>query len=215
MAQDFASLDAVHQSIPTNLDMLDARMLFQSDAQAISRAGDEKLFVKFYVRAEKNEAKSVEAGRAIMEEKVFINIKLPGDKHNDVNRIAFPEDIVRFPLHYERFRKGQEQVVGSPLSAVPFLTEAQVEEYKALYIRTVEQLAGLPDVQAQKILGSITHKQQAQAWLDSFKGADRLREEFEAEKKSMADQMAAMQAQLAELTAAKNKPSVDPSAAKK
>lgn len=200
MAQDFAVLEAIHQSTPTNLDALDARMAFASDAQQVSRAGDEKLFVRFYTKQERNEEKSLEANRAVYEEKVYINIKMPGDKHNDINRVAYPEDIVRFPVHYERFRKGQEQVVGTPLNALPFLNETQVEEYKSMYIRTVEQLAGLPDVQAQKILGSIAHKQQAQAWLDSFKGAERLREEFEAEKTKMAEQMAAMQAQLAKLT---------------
>jgi hypothetical protein len=175
-------------------------MAFQSDANQVSRVGDDKLFVKFYSRSLKNDEESLKQNRAIYEEKVFINIKLPGDKNNDVNRIAFPEDIVRFPIHYERFRKGQEQVVGTPLNAVPFLTDAQVEEYKALFIRTVEQLAGLPDVQAQRILGAITHKQQAQAWLESFKGAERLREEFNEEKKEMAKQMAAMQAQIAALS---------------
>jgi hypothetical protein len=200
MSQDFASLDAVHQSIPTNLDALDSRMAFQSDANQVSRVGDDKLFVKFYSRSLKNDEESLKQNRAIYEEKVFINIKLPGDKNNDVNRIAFPEDIVRFPIHYERFRKGQEQVVGTPLNAVPFLTDAQVEEYKALFIRTVEQLAGLPDVQAQRILGAITHKQQAQAWLESFKGAERLREEFNEEKKEMAKQMAALQHQIAALS---------------
>jgi len=201
MTADFATLDAAHQAIPTNLDALDSRMAFQSDANQVSRAGDDKLFVKFYSRPTKDEEKSRAAGRAIFEDVVFINIKLPGDKNNDVNRMAFPEDIQRFPVHYERFRKGQEQVVGTPINALPFLTEAQAESYKAMFIRTVEQLAGLPDVQAQTILGSVTHKQQAQAWLDSFKGVERLREEYEAEKKSMAEQMAAMQAQLAALTA--------------
>lgn len=201
MAQDFATIDAVHQSVPTNLDALDSRMLMQSDATAVSRQGDDKLFVRFYMKPVKNEEKSLEAGRTIMEDHVYINIKLPGDKHNDVNRIAFPEDFVRFPLHYERFRKGMEQVVGTPLTALPFLTEAQVEEYRSVFIRTVEQLAGLPDVQAQKMLGSISHKQQAQVWLDSFKGAERLRQEYEADKAKMAEQMAAMQEQLAKLTA--------------
>ena len=196
---DFAALDAVHQSQATNFDSVDQNMLLRSDATRMERMGDDKLFVKFYSKAVKDDAKSQEAGRAIFQETVFINIKIPGDKNNDVNRIAFPEDITRFPLHYERFRKGQEQVIGTPLSAVPFLSEAQVEEYKALFIRTVEQLAGLSDVQASKIFGSVAHKQDAQRWLDSLKGADKLRAEFETEKEATAKMIAALNAQLAEL----------------
>jgi hypothetical protein len=197
---NFAAVDLMHQATPTNFDNLDAGMAFRSDGQAVSRQGDDKLYVKFYSKAIKDEAKSQEAGRAIFKDTLFINIKMPGDKHNDVNRIAFPEDIQRFPVHFERFKRGQEQVVGTPLSALPFLTEVQVEEYASMFIKTVEQLAGLPDVQAQKILGSITHKQQAQAWLDSFKGAERLRAEFEEQRKADAEKMAAMQAQLDALT---------------
>jgi len=191
---DFAVLDAVHQSQATNFDSIDSRMLMQSDSSKIERAADDKLFVRFYTKATKNEAKSQEAGRAIFEEQVFINIKIPGDKNNDVNRIAFPEDITRFPIHYERFRKGQEQVIGTPLNAVPFLNEAQVEEYKALYIRTVEQLAALSDVQASKIFGSVAHKQEAQKFLDSFKSADSLRAEFQKKFEDQQAQIAALQA---------------------
>jgi len=191
---DFAVLDAVHQSQATNFDSLDSRMLMQSDSNKIERAADDKLFVRFYTKALRNEEKSLEAGRAIFEEQVFINIKIPGDKNNDVNRVAFPEDIQRFPGHYERFRKGQEQVIGTPLNAVPFLNDAQVEEYKALYIRTVEQLAALSDVQASKIFGSVAHKQEAQKFLDSFKSADSLRAEFQKKFEEQQAQIAALQA---------------------
>ena len=191
---DFAVLDAVHQTQATNFDSLDSRMLMQSDSNKIERAADDKLFVRFYTKAVRDDQKSLEAGRAIFEERVYVNIKIPGDKNNDVNRVAFPEDIMRFPMHYERFRKGQEQVVGTPLNAVPFLSEAQIEEYKSLYIRTVEQLASLADVQASKIFGSVDHKQKAQAWLDSFKSADTIRSEFQKKFEEQQAQIAALQA---------------------
>jgi hypothetical protein len=194
MAQDFALLDAVHQQVATNFDNLDSNMVVKSDATRMERMGDDKLMVKFYSRSVKDDAKSKEANRAIFEEQTYINIKLPGDKNNDVNRVAFPEDIVRFPVHYERYRKNQDQVIGTPLSAVGFLTEPQVEEYKTLFIRTVEQLAGLPDVTCQKIMGSVTHKQQAQAFLDSFKSADTLRAEFQKKFEEQAAQIAELQA---------------------
>jgi hypothetical protein len=196
---NFATLDALNQSTPTNLDALDSRMAFASDGQQIAQAADSKLFVRFYVRSVRNEAKSLEANRAIFEDQVYINIKIPGDKNNDVNRVAFPEDIMRFPQHYERFKKNQEQVVGTPLTALPFLTEAQIMEYATVYIKTVEQLAELSDVNAQKMMGSLDHKQKAQAWLDSFKSADALRAEFSAKADEQAKQIAELQERLAKL----------------
>lgn len=200
MSTDFAVLDALNQSTPTNFDTLDSSMAFRSDANNMARLGDDKLYVRFYNRPMKDEEKSKEAGRSIFKDVVFINIKIPGDKNNDVNRMAFPEDYQRFPVHFERFKKNQEQVIGTPLNALPFLTEAQVTEYATIFIKTVEQLAGMSDVNCQKFMGSIEHKQKAQAWLDSFKGAERLREEFEEQRKADQEKMAAMQAQLDALT---------------
>lgn len=211
MAEPFAVLDSLHQSQSTNFDDIDARMAYQSDSTRVERSADDKLFVRFFMKPVKNEAKSLEAGRTIMEEHVMLNIKIPGDKNNDVVKDVSmqPEYIQRFPVHYERFRKNMEQVVGTPLNALPFLTEAQVEEYRGVNIRTVEQLAGLADVQAQTLFGSVAHKQQAQAWLDSFKGAEKLRQEFEAKSKDQDAQLAVLRQQIAELT----KPSTVPAGA--
>jgi len=201
MPETFAVADALHQAQPTNFDAVDSRMLFQSDGERVANMADSKLFVRFFTKSVMNPEKSEEAKRAIYETHEFVNIKIPGDKNNDVVKdLALePYYIQRFPEHYARFKKGQEQVIGTPLNALPFLREEQVEEYKAMNIRTVEQLAGMADVQAQTILGSIAHKQQAQKWLDSFKGAEQLRKDFEADKEAQAAQIAELQAKIAAL----------------
>ncbi len=198
MSVPFDQLDALNQMSPTNFDALDANMAFKSSAAAQAQAQDARLFVRFYNKAVLNEEKSVAANRAIHEDKVFINIKIPGDKNNDVNRVAYPEDFQRFPMHWERFRKGQEQVIGTPLNVLPFLTEAMLLDYTASNVRTVEQLANLSDVNCQKLMGSVTHKQDAQRWLDSLKSSDTLRAEFE---KKLAKQAADFQAQIDQLLA--------------
>jgi len=201
MPETFAVADALHQAQPTNFDAVDSRMLFQSDGERVANMADSKLFVRFFTKAVKNEAESLKQNRAIFEQHEFVNIKIPGDKNNDVVKdLAIePYYIQRCPEHYARFKKGMEQIIGTPLNALPFLSEAQVEEYKAMNIRTVEQLAGMADVQAQTILGSIAHKQQAQKWLDAFKGAEQLRKDFEADKETQAAQIAELQAKLAAL----------------
>jgi hypothetical protein len=198
MPENFAVLDAINQSQPTDFAAVDANMMFKSDESRVATAMDSKLFVNFFTKPVKHEAKSLEAGRAIFETHEFVNIKIPGDKNNDVVKDLSlePHYIQRFPVHYARFKKNQEQIVGTPLNLLPFLTEAQVEEYRTYNIRTVEQLAGLADVQAQTILGSIKHKQEAQAWLDSFRGADELRKEFAAEREAQAKQISELQAKI-------------------
>ena len=198
----FSVLDANNQAQPTNFEALDENMMFRSNESRVAQAADGRLFVNFFMKAVKNEAKSLEAGRAIFEEREFLNIKIPGDKNNDVVKDLSiePHYIQRFPVQYARFKQNQEQVVGTPLNLAPFLTESQVEEYRALNIRTVEQLAGLSDVNAQTIMGSIKHKQEAQAWLDSVKGAEALRMEYEADKAKRDEEMAALRAKIEELT---------------
>lgn len=199
MSTPFDSLNALHQMQPTAFDALDANMAFRSDSNAMANRDDAKLFVKFYTRPVRNDELTAKEGRVIHEDKLFINIKIPGDKNNDVNRIAFPEDIQRFPQHFQRFKDGQEQVIGTPLSVVPFLTESQVEDYRTVHIRTVEQLAMLSDGNAQKILGAVSHKQQAQEFLDKMKNVDTLREEFDRKNKERDAEIEELRAQLAAL----------------
>jgi hypothetical protein len=202
MAENFAVLDALNQSQPTDFDTVDANMMFKSDENRVATAMDAKLFVQFFSKPVKNDEKSIAAGRAIFEPHEFVIIKIPGDKNNDVVKdlTLEPYYIQRFPIHYARFKKNQEQIVGTPLNVVPFLTEVQVEEYKAINIRTVEQLAGMSDVNCQTLMGSVKHKQDAQAFLDTFKSAETLRKDFEASQAAQAAQIAELQAKLAELT---------------
>lgn len=201
----FAELDAVNQATPTNFGVLDEAMAFATDEMAQAYKDDNKLFVQFYKRNLRNEAASLEAKRAIFETHTFILIKIPGDKHNDVNRIANEHDQQRFPVQFAKFQKGLEQIVGTPLDAVPFLTMAQIEEYKYLNVRTVEQLAGLSDGICQKIMGAVTHKQKAQEWLDAFKDADKMRAEFAAKTEAQQTEIEELKKQMAQLLASQQK----------
>lgn len=194
---DFMAQDIAHQMTPTDFDNLDAKMVFQSDGAAVERRDDHKLAVKFYMRPVKNMEKSEAAGRAVHENVTFINIKIPGDKYNDVDRAAWPDDYKRFPQHYARFQQNREQLVGTPLATLPFLTEAQVMDYAHVNVRTVEQLAGMSDVNAQQLFGSVGHKQKAAEWLENFKSASAVREDLQAKLDEQAKQIEELKKQLA------------------
>lgn len=132
--------------------------------------GDETLAVRFYETAVQNKAKSLEAGRPIFEDRVFIDIRQPGNTNVSVNRPIRDGDKKRFPRHWAAFQNNKEQtasVVGTPLSEWPGLTQSQRQELIHQNIHTVEQLANMADGSGVKMLGIQTIKQQAQAWLEA------------------------------------------------
>lgn len=133
--------------------------------------GASQTFVSFYDREKQNEFKSNKEGRPIFEMKTYIK-KIPrGDKLLVIDRKATPEDFVRYPKEYEMYLKHQTTPMeGTPLEVWSQLTRAQVAEYKAMSIFTVEQLAALPDSHGHKIMGFQGWKQKAQAFLLASKG---------------------------------------------
>ena len=106
----------------------------------------------------------------------------------------------RWNAQYRRFKENRQQVQdGTPLSELPFLTEAKRAELRALSVHTAETLAAL-DGQNLKTLGQGGRdlKNQAQAYLDAASGS--------ANVTQMAAQIADLQAQIAALTQANPAP---------
>jgi len=168
-----------------------------------------RLVVTFRADKIKNEAKSKEAGRPIFDDIELCEIRAAGDR-NTVKVFpahAFhrwnvtpegeqePETYAqRWRDQYRRFKERRDQVQeGTPLSELPFLTEAKRAELKALSIYTAETLAAL-DGQNLKTLGvgGRELKNQAQAYIDNASGS--------AEVTRMASQIAELQAQIAAMS---------------
>jgi hypothetical protein len=125
-------------------------MAIESDVMG----ADSRLAVQFYNRAVKNEPKSLEAGRPIFEDKIYIKIVVPGDNLSEIDRPMYNEDKQRFPKHWYDFqnRHGDDEVVtGTPLEEWALLTKGQAEELKGLKFRTVESIANCADSQLQRI----------------------------------------------------------------
>lgn len=131
-------------------------------------AGDDSLFVVFYMGVIRNDARSHDEGRPIFDDRECVRIIVPGDKNNIIDRPCEPSDRQRFAKQYALFKQGvkeDEQVSGTRLTDWPFLSRAQSEEFKYLGIRTVEQLAEVRDDIVGRVPGLTTLKQTAQAWL--------------------------------------------------
>jgi len=119
------------------------------------------------------------AGRPIYKDQEVVEVRIAGDRnfspvfpaHAMWQRINGEEITYaqRWPDAYARFQAGKEQVAeGTPLSELPFLTEAKRMELRALKVYTAEALASL-DGKQLAALGATGRemKNQAAAYLDS------------------------------------------------
>jgi hypothetical protein len=145
-------------------------------------AMDNKLHVQFYNRPMLQHALSEEAGRPIYADVDHVRIMVPGDKLSIIDRIASTDDQQRFADRWAKYRAGQgEQVVGTRLEAVPWMTRSKVEEYKFFHLHTVEQLANANDNVGQKFPSFHSDKQKAQAFLEATTGDSARIRELEAQ----------------------------------
>lgn len=167
---------------------------------------EDRLVVKFRADKIKNEGKSKQAGRPIFDDVELVEIRTAGDRNtvkvfpaHSMHRWTMDEDgeqveqtyAQRWNDQYRRFKENRQQVQdGTPLSELPFLTEAKRAELRALSVHTAETLAAL-DGQNLKTLGQGGRelKNQAQAYLDAASGS--------ANVTQLAAQVAELQAQLA------------------
>jgi len=164
---------------------LDYDLNFQDNQQT---EADKRLFVQFFKDAVKNEIKSKEAGRPIFDEHDFVRVITPGSRDTVITRVADGSDYaLRFHAQWARYKAGQNQdVSGTPLSQLPWMSVGQVAEFAAVGCRTVEQLVGMPDNLSQKFMGHHQLKQRARVYLDAAKeAAPALKLQAELEKRDL------------------------------
>jgi len=160
--------------------------------------GDEQLHVEFYI----TDAKGWEG-------KPFVRINIPGDKTNIIEQPVREDHKARFPRQWLYFQMKQSekdapQVIGIPLSkwnqdAPEELTRGHIEELHILKFQTVEQVALASDSQLQRIgMGGPGLREKAKNYL-TRKNRSETAEELDNTKKQLAE----LQAQMAELIAAK------------
>jgi hypothetical protein len=165
---------------------------------------DDKLHVRFFMRPRIDPAASTIENRPIYKDVPHIEIMIPGDKNNIVTAEVWEQHIKRFPEHWKQFQAGiKDQVIGTPLRAAPFLTEAQCEELAYFKIRTIEQLADLQDGN-MGFMGARELQQAAKKYIEKTRGADALMTRLDAIEARAAAAEAALaeaNAKLAEATA--------------
>lgn len=164
-------------------------------------AADKTVFCHFYIKPKENEAKSIEAGRPIFEDREYVKIRTPGNQTNEIDRPVTDMDRKRFSAAYKAFKEGDsEQLIGTPLVEAPWITRSQVEELSYLRIRTIEQLAAVGDDVCTRISGLFKLKQRAQQMAAKAEH-DAPFIKIQAERDQMKSEMAAMKEAMAEQAA--------------
>lgn len=132
--------------------------------------GDEKVPVQFYMGVILDDPKTEQEGRPIFMDVECI--KIFNSKDNIIDRPVRDTDKQRWPRQYAAWKNSGENEpggAGMKLELWPQVTRAQAEEFKFFKVYTVEQLAELPDVTGQKIMGFQGLKIKAQAYLAAAK----------------------------------------------
>lgn len=131
---------------------------------------DKRLFVQFSVESRLDKKATAESNDGLNKYRnvEFITIRIPGDKTVSIHRPVVPSDKVRFALQYAAFKNSTtgEQIVGTPLALWPGCSPSQAQELQYFNVRTVEQLAAMPDgAGAANMMGVQALKQAARSFL--------------------------------------------------
>lgn len=137
---------------------------FKNEAWDEAKAGRKYAF--FRESTKLNPAKTALQGRPIHDPVVLLEKIIPGDALNRPVREMREADKEEYPQEWAAFQaKREQQVPGTPLEVLPWISRTQAAEYRALQIYTVEQLATLPESAAQRIMGFYEIRKKAEGFL--------------------------------------------------
>lgn len=179
-------------------------------------ANENLIVPRFFMLPVHNEVESRKQGRPIFDDIEVCEISLAANRQTkgvfpahevfksvrdlstgEVNQITY---AIEYNAQYLKFKNNEVQgVTGTPLSELPFLTQARRKELQALHIHTAEALAALDSMPLKQLgMGGREHKNQAQAYLDNAKGSANIVE--------LAAQNAMLMQRLAALEGKQNQP---------
>ena len=144
-------------------------------------------YIEFKLVAVEDREASIREGRFVAKDVEYCTIIPIGDGTNgnlSVEKQVDDNIRMRFSSQYEAWKKGQEMPVeGSPLKLWPVISPAQLEMCLRSNVRTVEDLASLPDQFLSKLgLGARALQNKAKDWINSGNSQGKVAEELSALK---------------------------------
>lgn len=168
--------------------------------------------VRFHQKSVQDQAASDAAGRPIFKDMVYLEKRTPGDRTLTIDRPMRESDKQEFPEQWKRYEAGaNEKPEGQPLGEWPQITRSQVEELAYFKVRTVEELARVPD-SAHSSLGPLFPlRDKARQYLDrAAAGAQEAklkaeRDELDAKNRALEERLAKLEAAQSEHAGKKGK----------
>lgn len=153
----------------------------------------------FYTKAVRDEAKYRETGVIEFVDQFYVEVIVPGSRDTHHTPVE-PEHQARWPLQWQAFQmKKTAPIIGLPLGEWPGIGPADKATLEANHIRSVEQLANLPESNLTPFGPNIFQlKHKAIEFLAA-------RGKWEGKEKAYEEEIAALKARLAELEAAPKK----------
>lgn len=172
-------------------------------ASDLGRRENAPSFVQFFTHAKHLPKKSEQEGRYIAVDVDMVEVRQLGGtdsvkfevtdwlrRTKEEVRNGRIEEALADKYHemYRRWKSGQElPVEGTPIRSWPVLSPAQAETCCAIGVRTVEDLAMLPDEGLRKLgMGGVTLKQKAKDWIEAGHDRGKVVQELAAVKQENA-----------------------------
>jgi hypothetical protein len=157
---------------------------------------------RFGLHPKRNAAKSLEAGRPIFDDVPYVHIWIAGQK-DEVHRPVYAQDKIDYPREWAAFEGQRDQAAasGTPLGMLPGITASLVEEAAYFKVRTIEDLANMPETNAGSLgMGWPAVRQRARDYIEAAKGAAPIAQ-VRAENEELRNQLEALQRTVKELAA--------------
>ena len=164
-----------------------------------------KLYAEFFLDSVKDVEKSELQNRPIFHDKLHVRVFMPGG--DIMTRLAEKTDRYRFPHAWDHYRKGNtEEIHGTPLKEWPPMTPGILATLNAANIFNVEGLSELSDAMCEDI-GSVAYeyRDRAKKFLESTSGHDAEMDALKNQNAELAEQMKALQDQIAKMSAPKRR----------
>jgi hypothetical protein len=156
---------------------------------------------RFFMDTRQNKFRSEAEGAPRFDEVEMVEILIPGDRLSTSVQIVNDSHRRRWPKAYAAFKEGQEAPVdGTPLDQLPGMTKARVEELRFFHVRSIEQLAGMPDDLLMKAapMDGRALRDKAKRWVENAAGAAPA-EKLAAENRALTEKMSVMETQMADM----------------
>jgi hypothetical protein len=155
----------------------------------------------FFLEPIQNPKKTAEEGRPIFEDMERVRIFVAGDLGTQVVHPVDQGIRERFPEAYRAFKEKKEMhIEGTPIRQWALLAPANIAEFEALKIFTVEALAQVADSSLQKVMGLREWREKARAYLAVNKDSAAA-VKYAEENVRLNDEIGELKRQMAELGA--------------